>query len=656
MPMPDSKYRPDIDGLRAVAVLGVLLFHLDGHLLGGGYIGVDVFFVISGFLITSIIDREAGAGNFSFLRFYERRIRRIIPALFVMILAAWAIALNTLLPADLIDFTKSVRYTVFSASNFFFMGQSEDYFADGVEQMPLLHTWSLGVEEQFYIVFPVLLLLGHRYLKSAKQRILMILALGLISFFASQWVVKTNPDGAFYLLPWRAWELLLGSLLAMMPLPKSRGWQDHILGATGLALIVGGMVRFSESTVFPGYAAAVPCVGAVLVIFAGREGKGLAARLLSLKPVTFIGLISYSIYLWHWPLIAFTKYTFRYDAPMPVILFFASIILGWLSWYLVERPFRGKGFGGRGRVYASWAGASLLLLIAGSVVAKMEGLPNRFSPEVLQFLRPGAMIAKYRAKSLDTYDPKLATIFGDESQTPSMALWGDSHAGALLPVLDALGRDHHRSLRAYDMPSQPPMTGVTRIKLADRKKRAAYSDGVLAALTGDPNIHVVILHARWASYTRSDESGERPPQLLDHPFKTIASQRAYVISRLNDVVATLLKAGKKVVLVYPVPEIESDVPDYLAKLAAARETVPFEIENHSFQNYNESLVAALDHWKDQPGVTIIQPDTVLMKDGRMKIRIANELLYHDNDHLSPAGADHLRSLFEAVFNDPATLR
>ncbi len=656
MPQPAVKYRPDIDGLRAIAVLGVLLFHIDKNLLSGGFVGVDVFFVISGFLITSVIDRDCGNGNFSFLHFYERRIRRIIPALFVVIVVAWAIAMKTLLPEDLINFSKSVRYTLFSASNFHFLNQSEDYFQEGVAQMPLLHTWSLGVEEQFYILFPILMVMGHRWIKSRNRLITIFAVLSVMSFFASQWIVRRNPEDAFYMLPWRAWEMLIGSLLAMIGFSVGRKWLDHLLGGMGLAMIVGSMIAYSEATIFPGFSAAVPCLGTALVIFAGRSGAGLASRILSWKPVVGIGLISYSVYLWHWPLIAFAKYTFLYHKAAAVGVIAASLILGWLSWYFVERPFRKSGFMSRKAVYISWIAASVLLLGWGSYIDHRHGFPSRFSDKVLNFLKSGEVPKEYIPMSMVNYSPSLATVFGDRSETPTIALWGDSHAGALLPVLDALGKEHHKAFRSYDMPSQPPMTGVTRMKFSMAKQRAAYSEGALAAMIADPQISKVILHARWASYSRDLSLDKGPPALLGLSFKTVETQRNYVVSRLNDAVDQLLKAGKQVIIVYPMPEIEAGIPDYLAKLAAAEEDVPEEIDCDRYDDYNREMIEALDVWKNTPNIITIHPEHLMMRNNnRLRIRSGDELLFRDNDHLSVAGALFLRDLFDSVFKDSTAL-
>ena len=306
----------------------------------------------------------------------------------------------------------------------------------------------------------------------------------------------------------------------------------------------------------------------------------------------------------------------------------------------------------RRKIFISWAAVSLVLLGCDSLFENQKAFPSRFPETVLHFLKSGDMPKVYLPKSLETYDPASATIFGDRATIPVIALWGDSHAGALLPVLDALGKEHKIAFRSYDMPSQPPMTGVTRRKLPDAKKRADYSAGALAAITGDSQIRTVILHARWASYTRDENLEKGPPALLDHSFDTIEAQRNYVISRLDDAVNQLLKAGKQVVIVHPMPEIAGAIPDYLAKLAAAGKEVPYEIRSDQYHSYNRKIVQALDAWTGTSNVKTIHPEQLLIRNARMRIRSGNELLYRDNDHLSVAGALYLKALFEPFFREP----
>src|SRR5580704_1090978 len=340
---PTLTYRPDIDGLRAVAVLLVVAFHTGIGKFRGGFVGVDVFFVISGFLISSVILAEISAGHFSIAAFYERRIRRIFPALVVMMFVTSFLAAKYFLPSELTDYAKSLLAATFSVSNFYFWRQS-GYFDAPAALKPLLHTWSLAVEEQFYIVFPLFLVLIRKLFPERLRTAVVLFALA--SFVVSAYGAFYAPVSTFYMLHTRAWELLLGTIISLNILPdiKSPLWRN-VATIVGLGLIVAAGVFYTSTTPFPGIAALAPCVGSALIISTGRSGSSVVGRALSLKPVVFIGLISYSLYLWHWPIIVFQGVgTFLVsgvsERVVKLAIIVASLIAGTISWKFVEIPFR----------------------------------------------------------------------------------------------------------------------------------------------------------------------------------------------------------------------------------------------------------------------------------------------------------------------------
>lgn len=385
MQTPDRSltYRPDIDGLRAIAVLSVVIYHLRIP-LRGGYVGVDIFFTISGFLIGSIILRETAAGTFTFRRFYERRIRRIFPALFAMLIACTAAAFIYLFPLEMIDYAKSLATASVSVSNLYFWSQS-GYFDAASSARPLLHTWSLAVEEQFYIVFPILIVLLRRYFPRRVELAIYILALG--SFVLSAWQVFVFPATTFYWAHTRAWELLLGTIVATDTIRLRSAWARNIIGIAGLLLIFGTLLFYKEWFPFPGLAALPPCLGTAMVIAAGRSGKNVAGTLLSFKPLVFVGLISYSFYLWHWPVIVFNKMGMTFINGLSVhkheaLLFSISFVLAVLSWRFVETPFRATLFKKNPR--GLFAAAAVAVVAAVAVSATLfvgKGLPSRFPVE-----------------------------------------------------------------------------------------------------------------------------------------------------------------------------------------------------------------------------------------------------------------------------------
>lgn len=374
---PALAYRPEIDGLRAIAVLPVILFHAGLELLSGGFVGVDVFFVISGYLITGIILREMAEGRFSLLRFYERRARRILPALFLVMACTVPAAWLILPPAGMQDYAESlVAVTVF-ASNILFWAES-GYFSAAAELKPMLHTWSLAVEEQFYILFPLLLMATWRL---GVARIFAILSgLLALSLVAAEWGARNAEWAAFYLLPFRAWELLLGSLVAIhlhRTPTRPSGPRNGLLAGIGLAMIVWAVFAFDRHTPFPGLHALAPTLGTALIILFATEGT-FVHRVLSLRGFVGVGLISYSAYLWHQPILAFYK-SVRLDvsaAEIPALLA-VVLVLAWLSWRFVERPFRNSSAIPAAQVFRLSAVGLTSLAAVGAVLTLEEGHEGR---------------------------------------------------------------------------------------------------------------------------------------------------------------------------------------------------------------------------------------------------------------------------------------
>ncbi|HET6157695.1 MAG TPA: acyltransferase family protein [Dongiaceae bacterium] len=438
-----AKYRPDIDGLRAVAVLPVVFYHLNISLFSGGFVGVDVFFVISGYLITSLISAEMHEGTYSITRFYVRRARRIFPALFVMGAVSALFVFLFCLPSEAKRFSSTLAAATLFASNFYFFFTS-DYFAPGAEAQPLLHTWSLAVEEQFYIFFPLILWLVRRYL-AAREKLVMI-ALALLSLAISAWLVRVDRTAAFYLLHSRAWELLLGALLAIGTVPAIRSRAlANALGIIGLALIVGSVLLYKEQMAFPGLAALAPCVGAALIIHAGKESSLLASRALSLAPVRFIGLISYSLYLWHWPIDVLSRYVafwYGWDPdlkPHKVVVLALSLVCAILSWHFVEKPFRQRPyrFGSFATLSTSAAVMAALVVLAGAIYPLSQRLWSmpQDAERVLATLdyRPSesqkACFLNPQTNELRYFDQAGCLALSDTKK--NWLLLGDSHASDL---------------------------------------------------------------------------------------------------------------------------------------------------------------------------------------------------------------------------------
>jgi peptidoglycan/LPS O-acetylase OafA/YrhL len=453
------KYRPDIDGLRAVAILSVMAFHIWPWRVSGGFIGVDVFFVISGYLISSILFSEIASNRFSVLAFYERRIRRIFPALFAMLIVVSAVISFLLLPNELIEYAKSVISATTSTSNFYFWGHS-GYFQAPMSK-PLLHTWSLAVEEQFYLTFPMFLLLTRRFASRFLQQAVVLLF--FLSLAASIVAVRYSPNTAFYMPYTRAWELLLGTLLSLRLFPRlPQAWLRNAAALAGMGLIAYSALRYLPQTPFPGLAALAPCGGSALIIGAGESGRTLVGRALSWRPVVFVGLISYSLYLWHWPVIILSDLGLSVNlsgalsySPLALWLqrssllarFVISMLLGILSWKFVERPFRRSSSWRieRRPLFAVSAAVVVALVALSGLVISANGFPRRFPSRAVQVasfrLPPDSMIGQLGDCVITAKNQTM--VFEDrhcldiDPSKKSYLLLGDSHAYSLWNGLKA---------------------------------------------------------------------------------------------------------------------------------------------------------------------------------------------------------------------------
>ena len=369
------KYRAEIDGLRALAVLPVILFHAGFEWFSGGFVGVDIFFVISGYLITTIIISEMAEGKFSIINFYERRARRILPALFFVMAACLPFAWLWLTPSDLEDFGQSLVAVSTFSSNILFWRES-GYFDTAAELKPLLHTWSLAVEEQYYILFPIFIILTWRL--GLKWVLILLSIVFLVSLGAAQWSAYNAPDAAFYLLPTRGWELLVG-VFAAFYLKYNTYLKSHsinqALSLLGFGMIVFSIIAFDKKTPFPSLYTLIPTIGTGLLILCAVP-KTVIHKLLSLKFIVGIGLISYSAYLWHQPLLAFAKHVFSEEVPelLMLCLCLMSLVAAWFSWRFIETPFRNRKRFDRASIFRLSAVGILMFSTIGLTLHFTNGL------------------------------------------------------------------------------------------------------------------------------------------------------------------------------------------------------------------------------------------------------------------------------------------
>lgn len=496
--------RGDIDGLRAVAVLSVMLFHAGIEAAPGGFVGVDVFFVISGYLITLHMITDIGRGTFSITRFYARRALRILPALFVMVGVTLALGWFLLLPRQYEATGHSAIATALFYPNIHFW-QETGYFSAASEFLPLLHTWSLGVEEQFYFILPVVLLALSRL--PAPLLGAALIGSVAISLGMSMWFSGDYPSAAFYLLPTRWWELGLGSLLALGCVPRIRSeWVREIIAGAGLAAVLAAILIYTRETVFPGAAALVPCLGAAAVIHAGNSGGSLVERLLSIRPLVYVGLISYSLYLWHWPIIVFARQlTVQTHLSLGVlsIALFVTVVLAAASWRFVEQPAqraklpKWRALGLSAASVASIAACGLLLLTSG-------GFPARLSAPVLMATSAADDYSRLATKCMDASAASALRNcrIGNTSGAINFAVWGDSFAGALLPGIEKAAGEETTGV-FFGGGSCPPLVGaVFGAKTGpDKDLCLERNEAVLQYIRATPMIDTVFLSAAWQKYT-----------------------------------------------------------------------------------------------------------------------------------------------------------
>jgi len=626
--MSNLRYRAEIDGLRALAVIGVVLYHI-GLGFPGGYVGVDVFFVISGYLITGIIAKDLRAGTFSMLDFWVRRIRRILPAVSVTVIVSLILGYLILEAEQFKALAESSIAQSLMAANVFFWLDNMSYFAEASDMKPLLHTWSLAVEEQFYVVFPLLLSLLSKHLREYTLPI--IILIGVFSLALSCWALMHKPGANFFLLPTRAWELLAGAGIALMANQKERSRITAEVAAwLGLLMIAASMLFYNAETPFPGWAAIPPVAGSAIFIWANGRQQTSAGQLLSFRPVVFIGLISYSLYLWHWPILVFIKHVIiDISLPWKLGILMISLILSILSWKWVETPFRRKGFlSKRSSAFGFAALSTIGLLLMSATIWKMNGLPDRYDDFVV--LREDiSWVGKEYESELGSYVEIGAESSANERMEvkPSFALWGDSHAMCISATVDKVARSHGLNGHVYAGDGRIPITECTVHDLPDHIN---YSNEVIRSIL-DSGIKNVILVARWS--TNLDANGE---------------------TQLPVMAKNLKKLGVQIWLIKQVPEsnsIRTAQEFYMGKRFPLMNEMPaqFTVSKEDHQNTQEHANQAIDYLP-KGLINVIDPASYFFVESTKLKVYGDRAYYKDDDHLTRAGADYyLSKMFDGIF-------
>lgn len=667
-PPQRASYRPDIDGLRGIAVLAVVFYHAGfTRLFGGGFVGVDIFFVISGYLITGIIYREFQNRAFRFATFYERRVRRIVPAFAAMAAVCTAVAWLVMTSGPFKDYGASLFRAVLCTPNLYFMKNSGGYFDAPTQTLPLLHTWSLGVEEQFYLFFPTILFAALKLFRARAPHV--ILGLALMSLAASGFLVTRDQVFTFYMLPTRAWELLAGALLVLYPLPALSERSKTGLLVLGLAFIAMSVVLYGLLPVwaFPGPTALLPCAGTMLCIAGGtdKDRTGVAYGLLSWRPLVFVGLISYSLYLWHWPV--FSLYRTAFFDPMPgvgtnAVLIVVSFALAVLSWLIVEQPIRKKWW--LKTKIPLFAAALVTLTVLGTVGMNIykQKIPPRAPTETRYTLsedetsKLGACPARFQSMLGDR-----CQFFGDPDVEPSILMFGDSHAHALAETCDRLAKEQHVSgvLILYD----PPFYH----SYARKKEECDAYFAQLQSLLSTFRFDTALLVARFAMYTEGFLAHEMSYSHL-HMFQItyddgqgthISDPYQALAASLRDTWSLLREHGiRRFFLLLPTPEQRHLIPETANRLAAQDKDPAsllfIPLDEH--QARVGKTQGVLEHFQKEcqavsTPVTLLDPLPALCPDGQRCDAIRDgHALYFDDDHLSNYGGALLRDLLAQVFS------
>jgi len=637
-------YRRDIDGLRTIAVFLVILNHAGFSFFSGGFVGVDVFFVISGFLITTIIYSALQQNKFSMAWFLGRRIKRLMPVLLFILLITTIVYSFIMLPQDLMKYYRSIIWVVLYVGNFFFWREHGGYFDGGSAEVPLLHTWSLAVEEQYYFIWPLMLMLAYKYLGSKGTIIFSIVGCIAATIF-SQWGTEVTIGAAYYLLPTRFFELLVGSCLALGwgYLPKPNQFFSHLLSLLGLTLIIGSALLLNEHSAFPGYNALYPVIGTALIIY---SSNGIINKLLSYRPMVYTGNISYSLYLWHWPILVLFSYT-AVELTLFNQIFAISLtyILSVLSYKYIEQPCRQlKAFRFKAIALHYYAAPSAVLIIIALVGINFGGYQQRFSKEVIQMelaLNSHTSDSRYLCHSSYNQSetlPNNACIFGvdvSEKSNTDIFIFGDSHANHLVPFIQTLAQNANYSVQDYTLDRCLPIFDLKWGSNLHKAGLCKNRNELALKHIQSNSFNYVVLAASWPDVaTRrifTDERVENEQlkiQLFNDQFK-------YTLQNI-------IAAGAVPIVMTDTPTLNGKSPKCTIKKNIFNDKLNCDIQRRENLLITQTLTALKEKFSE---LIIIEPHKMMCIDNSCKMEINGTPLFRDDDHLNEQGSALLGTLF-----------
>jgi len=671
-------YREDIDGLRAIAVSSVVLYHFGVTGFGGGYVGVDIFFVISGYLIGSIVFAQLGKNKFSFSNFYIRRIRRLFPASFAMTVFSLLLGYWLLLPGDFRELGQSIVASTLYASNVLFYLKA-GYFDTASHMKPLLHTWSLSVEEQFYLIFPLAAWLCYRYLRRAMLAVFIFACLA--SFAAAVIYINHDQSAVFYLYPFRAWEMFLGVVAGM------GGWSfgkygqqrlpSHLIAVTGLVLVCYPILFYTKETQFPGLTALAPCLGTLLLLLSGAQAGNSVTRLLSTAPFVFLGKISYSLYLWHWPIFVFYTYALVREPTFTdsLILILATLAASIFSWKYIEQPFREPATNGneKRRAFGSTFVASSLCILIGFFIYKADGLPARMDPETARisavsndFLRDWTGCLKAENSVLPGLNH---CVVGNPYQSKNLLLvWGDSHAAAFRAGIKAAAEQSQQDVLMLWRTGCPPVVGLRKEESAnstqENRECTPHNEKVMEYIQQNENIKAVVLVGRWSYYLNGRGVGTDADHLITLTSLTSAAPDKNTADLfMNAFDNTLKSLQQKNVKLYVMEQVPEFSRYNSSKLARQLQTGTSDAAGaqHLFTESYSDVVARQGSMQnyladaERAGkVSIVKTHSLFCQADICSLMLNGTPAYFDNNHVTTTASLYMQSLYAPIMRYMAT--
>jgi peptidoglycan/LPS O-acetylase OafA/YrhL len=639
--MSDIKYMPHIDGLRAIAVLCVLVFHAFPEALPGGFVGVDVFFVISGFLITSIIQKQITQQRFSIKEFYSRRIKRILPVYYSVALTTLVTAFFILLPEDLAGLAESAVASTLFISNYYFYATS-GYFGPSVELVPLVHTWSLAVEEQFYIFWPIALIVFAKWctpsLKFAGILLIFTISLGLSIVLSN-----SHPDFAYYGIATRTFELMVGAVFALY-LPRLQSLPRWLVPVS-VGVLMLSVAFIDKSWAFPGYVALFPCLATAVLITNGHRVHWINKTLSATLMVT-VGLLSYSLYMWHWPVLSLLRH--YYMEPSTVQLFGAIVgifALAWLSRACIEKPMMRSAMSFRQALLSLFVLPTLMILALACALYAYKDSPLRYNTKEVALLESAKPVSNHCNVEEAYQTAKEGCIWNTGKGLPTVLVWGDSHAQHLWEAVTALAAQSQHEVELVTFSGCPPIKGVYRINRSFSQICFDHNTVVFnKIMTG--SYDAVVLSSNWANYAKG-------PNLADDQdtSKSLANSKRALRTHLAAQIAALGQAEIPTLFVQPIPNFPNEAPRcHLNNIMFGhQETCHLTAEETSEQR--ASFVAFLsDEVSEHNTISQLSLDSIMCDALACSALRGERLLYSDKNHLSVEGSKRAAPLLKEAVN------